>query len=99
LVPSLKSLRYAIPFREPEETLRIFREGAATLSAAGSLDDAGLLFATGDDCEKFGVWPGTYEHVYKNGWLEKFFLAVESNQGWLENTTVANYLHSHPPVG
>ena len=99
LVPSLKSLRYAIPFREPEETLRIFREGAATLSAAGSLDDAGLLFATGDDCEKFGVWPGTYEHVYKNGWLEKFLQALDAAAGWVEITTLSDYLHTHSPAG
>ena len=63
LVPSLKSFRYTIPFREPEETVRILRKGR---------NHPGQLFAVGDDCEKFGVWPGTYAHVYENGWLEKF---------------------------
>ena len=46
LVPSLKSLRYTIPFQEPEETLRVLREG---------IDLPAALFAMGDDCEKFGV--------------------------------------------
>jgi 4-alpha-glucanotransferase len=99
LVPSLKSLRYAIPFRGPEETLRIFREGAATLPATGSLDDRGLLFASGDDGEKFGVWPGTYEHVYKDGWLERFLQALEAAAGWLEITTLSDYLRMHSPAG
>ena len=99
LVPSLKSLRYTIPFREPEETLRLFREGAATLASAGSADEDGSLFATGDDCEKFGVWPGTYEHVYKNGWLEKFLQALDAAAGWLEITTLSDYLGTHSPVG
>jgi 4-alpha-glucanotransferase len=90
LVPSSKALRYTIPFQEPAETLRILREGANQHDA---------LFAMGDDCEKFGVWPGTYDHVYKNGWLERFLQALESCQDWLETTTVTNYLRSHAPVG
>ena len=90
LVPSLKSFRYTIPFREPEETVRILREGR---------NNPGQLFAVGDDCEKFGVWPGTYAHVYENGWLEKFLDALEKEGDWLETTTVSDYLASHPPIG
>jgi alpha-amylase len=90
LVPSEKSLRYTIPFQEPAETLRVLREG---------INQHDSLFTMGDDCEKFGVWPGTYDHVYKNGWLERFFKALEGSQDWLETTTVADYLNSHPPVG
>ena len=90
LVPSSKALRYSIPFQEPEETLRILREG---------INQHESLFAMGDDCEKFGVWPGTYEHVYKNGWLERFLRTLETSQDWLETTTVADYLSTHPPVG
>ena len=90
LVPSEKALRYSIPFQEPVETLRILREG---------INQPDSLFAMGDDCEKFGVWPGTYEHVFKNGWMERFLLALEGSQDWLETTTVADYLRSHPAVG
>src|SRR5208283_4363249 len=71
-------------------TLRILREG---------INQHDSLFAMGDDCEKFGVWPGTFEHVYKNGWMERFLQAIEGCQDWLETTTVADYLSSHPPVG
>lgn len=90
LVPSLKALRYTIPFREVEETLRILRAGTR---------QPGALFAMGDDCEKFGVWPGTYDHVYKNGWLERFLEAVEEAQEWLRTTTLSDYLSSHAPLG
>jgi 4-alpha-glucanotransferase len=90
LVPSLQALRYTIPFREPEETLRVLREGN---------QQPGSLFAMGDDCEKFGVWPGTYAHVYKNGWLERFFGALENSRDWLETSTVSDYLAAHPPAG
>jgi alpha-amylase len=90
LVPSLKSFRYTIPFREPEETLRILRKGR---------NHSGQLFAVGDDCEKFGVWPGTYDHVYQNGWLKRFLEAVEEAGEWLETTTVSDYIASHAPLG
>ncbi|MGO8791695.1 MAG: alpha-amylase/4-alpha-glucanotransferase domain-containing protein [Terriglobia bacterium] len=90
LVPSVKALRYTIPFQDPAETLRVLREG---------INQQDNLFAMGDDCEKFGVWPGTYDHVYKNGWLDRFFQAIEASRDWLETTTVADYLRLHPSVG
>jgi len=90
LVPTLKSLRYAIPFQEPEATLRILQKGIGQPHA---------LFAMGDDCEKFGVWPGTFDHCYTHGWLERFLAALEAAAGWLETTTVSDYLAAHPPLG
>ncbi len=90
LVPSLQSLRYTIPFREPEETLNILRGGKGR---------DGALFAMGDDCEKFGVWPGTYDHVYTNGWLNRFLAAIEAESDWLETTTLTSYLESHAAAG
>ncbi len=53
----------------------------------------------GDDCEKFGVWPGTYDHVYKNKWLERFLEALEGADEWLETTTVSDYIAAHAPLG
>ena len=90
LIPSLKALRYTIPFQEPAETVRILREGVGQADA---------LFAMGDDCEKFGVWPGTYEHVYGNGWLKRFLDVIEGCEDWLETITVSDYLRAHPPLG
>ncbi|MGH9354831.1 MAG: alpha-amylase/4-alpha-glucanotransferase domain-containing protein, partial [Terriglobia bacterium] len=87
LAPSLQALRYTMPYREPEETLSLMRSGAGQANA---------LFAVGDDCEKFGVWPGTYEHCYTNGWLERFFAALEGAADWLEVVTLSYYLEKHP---
>ena len=66
VLPILKELRYKIPWAEPEEILRFMRE---------SPDDA-ELFVYGDDGEKFGLWPGTYDHVHAHGWLRRFFQAL-----------------------
>ena len=41
----------------------------------------------GDDGEKFGAWPTTWEHCWGEGrWVERFFEALEANADWL--TTV-----------
>lgn len=87
LVPSLQQLRYTIPFREPQETFDILADSR----------HRGGMFAVGDDCEKFGVWPGTHEHCYTNRWLERFFEALEAAADWLEITTLSDYLSGHPP--
>jgi len=63
-----EKLRYLIPFRAPQETVRYLRE----LRAAGQ-----PLAVLADDGEKFGGWPGTRQWVYEDGWLERFFDAME----------------------
>ncbi|HLI29764.1 MAG TPA: alpha-amylase/4-alpha-glucanotransferase domain-containing protein, partial [Terriglobia bacterium] len=65
----------------------------------GGLGQPHALFAVGDDCEKFGVWPGTYDHCYANGWLERFFGALEGAAEWLEVVTLSDYLAKRPPAG
>jgi len=90
VIPGLKALRYLIPFRSVEETIGFLR------NASGA--HPGGLAAMGDDCEKFGVWPGTYEHCYRDGWLERFFAALEANSDWLATTPPGEYL-KYPPLG
>jgi len=91
VIPGLKALRYLIPYQSVEEVLNFLR-GIASESPDG-------MATMGDDCEKFGVWPGTYEHCYRNGWLEKFLAAVEANQDWLVTTTPGEYVATHEPLG
>jgi hypothetical protein len=91
IIPGLKALRYLIPFRTVEENLSFLR-------AAARLHGGGCV-AMGDDCEKFGSWPGTHEHCYRDGWLDKFFLMLEANGDWLSLTPPAEYLASHAPLG
>jgi len=93
LVPSIKSLRYTIPFREPAETIETLRRGLDSDATASP------LFAMGDDLEKFGGWPHTFEHCYTNRWLERFYGEIESAGDWLETTTLGDYLDSNAPLG
>lgn len=86
-----KKLRYLLPFGGIAETITWLRETASA--------HPGGVAAMGDDMEKFGVWPETFKHCYTDGWLEKFFTALEENSDWLELCTPAEYLASHSPLG
>src|SRR6266581_2282508 len=61
--------------------------------------EPGGVAAMGDDMEKFGVWPGTHDHCYKNGWLADFFAALEKNSNWLKISTPGEYLATHTSLG
>jgi 4-alpha-glucanotransferase len=89
--PGSESLRYLLPFKEPEETIEYFR----------SLPDAGenTLSVMADDGEKFGVWPGTFKWVYEEGWLKRFIKAFEENSDWLIPTTFGEYVKSEGARG
>jgi hypothetical protein len=91
LYPGQKALRYLIPFGKVEEVIAWLRDAA-------SLHPGGVA-AMGDDMEKFGVWPGTHEHCFTNGWLAEFFTALEKNADWLKVSTPGEYLASHMPLG
>ncbi len=89
--PIDKVLRYTIPFRDPKETLSRLKE------VSDMRPGAGVVY--GDDGEKFGVWPGTYEWVFKDGWLEDFFKTIEDNMNWINLLTFSEYLDRFPPTG
>ena len=72
LLPIHDQVRDTIPFRAVEDVLGTLRG----LDAAGSGGRVQVVF--GDDGEKFGDWPETYDTVYTNGWLERFFAAIEA---------------------
>ena len=91
LYPGQKALRYLIPFGKVEDVISYLRDAAAVHPCG--------VAAMGDDMEKFGVWPGTHEHCYKDGWLSAFFTALEENSDWLEVSTPRSYLETHAPLG
>ena len=91
VIPGLQSLRYLVPFREVADVIGFLRDASAR--------HPGGMAAMGDDLEKFGAWPGTYDHCYTNGWLERFFAALESEAGWLETALPAECVASHPALG
>ncbi len=91
LFPISKRLRYAIPFRPPEETLEILRYYAT--------DSGDLAVTYADDGEKFGMWPGTYRWVFEEKWLEKFVTNLEQNREWVHMLTFSEYLEKFPAQG
>ena len=56
-----------------------------------------LVFA--DDGEKFGSWPRTHDHVYRDGWLRRFCDMIEANIDWIKPTTFAETIESTLPLG
>jgi len=82
--PISKFLRYAIPFKLHNHIIDYFREFAARYDHT--------IITLADDGEKFGVWPGTHQWVYKEKWLAKFFEALEKNADWLETITFSEGL-------
>ncbi len=91
IFPGLEVLRYAIPFKSIEKVDECFKE----------LKDAGADVAVfGDDGEKFGLWPGTYDYVYdKEHWLESFFRYLTDNASWLTTAHFSEYIKTAPPKG
>lgn len=98
LFPSLRRLRYLIPWVSPEEVIAYLRTLAETdvrpEGRAAPLD----LALMGDDGEKFGMWPTTYEHCWTRGWVERFFDALERTP-WIDVVPPGDYLRSHAPAG
>ena len=87
-----QGLRYRIPFGQPEDVIAHLREHAT--------EDGHRLGFMGDDGEKFGAWPGTYEHCWGGGrWIERFFGLLEDNAGWLSTVTPSAWLDREPPIG
>jgi 4-alpha-glucanotransferase len=90
LLPIQKRLRYLIPFGTVDEVI------AELKSQANRQPDGLAVYA--DDGEKFGVWPKTHQHCFTDGWLQRFFDAVEKNKDWLQVKSLS-YAASKTPVG
>ncbi|MFH2125902.1 MAG: alpha-amylase/4-alpha-glucanotransferase domain-containing protein, partial [Pseudomonadota bacterium] len=91
LFPTNKELRYTIPFQEPARTVDFLGRAYAA---------HGPTCATyGDDMEKFGLWPETWEWVFGKGWLVKFFEKILEASDWLATTTPSDFLATHPASG
>jgi 4-alpha-glucanotransferase len=91
VIPGLQPLRYLLPFRSVDDSIGFLR-GAAH-------DHPGGMASMGDDMEKFGGWPHTWEHCFRDGWLDQFFSALEANQDWLEVIPPGQALAARKPLG
>jgi alpha-amylase len=90
-----KQLRYTIPWQPVEDTITYCRDEA--------LPEMGKVLVMGDDGEKFGAWPDTYEHCWgsdkKSGWVDDFFSALEANSSWLHTVKLSDHIRDFPAAG
>ncbi len=85
-------LRYAIPWRPVERVMAWFQEQAAA--------HPGGVAVAADDGEKFGMWPHTQEHCWgEDGWVDRFFTALEENRDWLRTCQLGEVVADQPPQG
>lgn len=89
--PIDKTMRYALPFHMPNDTIDYFRR----------LRDEGVTDCVtyGDDGEKFGVWPETYKWVYEEKWLHNFYSALEANQDVVKTVHFSEVIRDKPARG
>lgn len=85
--PIAKKLRYLIPYEKPQETIDYL----------SSFPDGSIL-VYGDDGEKFGCWPGTYDLLWEEEWLERFFSTVEKTE-WITLRLPSSVLANTSPRG
>jgi 4-alpha-glucanotransferase len=86
--PINERLRHLIPFAEVDKSIEYLGERCGRLSAVTVVDDG----------EKFGGWPGTYRHVFEEGWLDRFFDQVLATP-WLRMSTFADVVDGLPATG
>jgi alpha-amylase len=91
--PASEKLRYLIPYAKVQEIIEYLKSILP--------EDGERVVCYADDGEKFGVWPRTYDHVYKDGWLRNFLAAINQaqNDGWLICSTLASAFDEVEPVG
>ncbi len=87
--PVSMKLRYLIPFHPITETISFLKDEEKERN--------GCLKTLGDDGEKFGVWPGTYEWVHNKRWLDNFLNSI-GNEAWIE-TVFLRTVADEPPAG
>jgi alpha-amylase len=86
-----QGLRYRIPFKPVEDVISYLRERTTP--------DGRFVGMMGDDGEKFGAWPGTFEYCWSNEhWVDRLFEAIEREAGWLSTMTPSEWLTGHRPA-
>ncbi len=100
IFPINATLRHMIPFASPEKVIDHLRWLVMPQAdSPGRTGEGPRLALFADDGEKFGEWPGTYDWVYGQGWLERFFGLLGDNREWLKTTTLGEFLEEAPSRG
>ncbi len=89
--PGSKVLRYTIPFQPVNTTIEYLRSIAT--------EEGNRIAVFADDGEKFGVWPKTFDHVYKAGWLKDLFQALSEYVDLFRIINYVDAIEQIPPIG
>jgi hypothetical protein len=90
LFASSRDLRYALPWHDVDEVITYLR---------GWAGEEGRILVMGDDGEKFGCWPTTYEHCWRKGWVDRFFEALGRERDWLTTVPLGEHAARFPARG
>jgi len=86
-----QGLRYRIPFKPVADVISYLRDRVTA--------DGRFVGMMGDDGEKFGAWPGTFDYCWsREHWVDRLFEAIESNAEWLATVTPSEWLERRPPT-
>lgn len=55
------------------------------------------MVVLGEDGEKMGLWEGSHQRFYEQGWLRDFFTALLAQRDWLHIATLSECRELHPP--
>lgn len=89
---SSKELRYLIPWAASAHKVIDYLRSEAS-------ETPGRIAVFGDDGEKLGAWPGTYDWCWEKGWLEEFFSALEKNSDWLHTIPLGEHARRFAALG
>ncbi len=92
-------LRYAIPWKPVEDVIEWLHEQAEGEDIEDRYAGRVKVAVMGDDGEKFGVWPGTHEHVWEKGWMARFFDALMENADWIETILPGEFARDFHSLG
>ncbi|MFI5258203.1 MAG: alpha-amylase/4-alpha-glucanotransferase domain-containing protein [Candidatus Limnocylindrales bacterium] len=86
-----QGLRYRIPFKPVEDLISYLHVRARP--------DGRFVGMMGDDGEKFGSWPGTFEYCWsRERWVDRCFEAIAASGEWLATVTPSEWLAVQPPT-
>jgi alpha-amylase/alpha-mannosidase (GH57 family) len=93
LFPNPKVIRDAIPWRSVRavatELRRIHDEAQG----------APRVVVLGDDGEKFGSWPSTFDRMWRRGYMDRLLTMFAENSDWLELVHLSEYMQREAPLG
>ena len=95
LFPNPKVMREVIPFKSLTRIRAEFQ--ALAVAQVDTIHQPIVVMA--DDGEKFGSWPGTYDRLWRRGFMERFLGFLEDNTDWLETVHLGEYRQREAPLG